>query len=500
MPMPTIPFVYDMSEITCRARCPACADRTQHVFLLGANRWQCQRCPPPMTASQRLAATQAMLDDTKENLEGCQKNCADLAVRATKAEAEVARLREALEQVRACANAIQESPTLKEFDRYVGDPLRRVVDAALGPPPPAEQVKGPRLRTIEEQHAAHLTALAEMSEADAGSTSAAGGQVQEMKASSGRECSCGDPVCDGPKPAPARRWAVVAKGAVRDAQGRWPSYADRAMAERVAHGLCGTVVEVDENGTRTSFARGKADRRRAAHAMGADASLPPPPFRVGEPNPGHPRVGVSIVHDLKIWPDFFDAVVDGRKPFELRRNDRGYQVGEVLRLREWRPFQGDYTGREVERVITYVSQQGAPFLQPGFVALGLREPPVAVSALSISDLAGPGAELIDTTGTAKLDPGQQKRFDEIKGKEIASRGAAGVTTFAGRYGEPCPRCNETKVEPERWMLKRSDGTLNGGLGGEGWDDFGLANDAANEARTDVVPVYRAGTRWAEMKP
>lgn len=39
-------------------------------------------------------------------------------------------------------------------------------------------------------------------------------------------------------------------------------------------------------------------------------------------------------HDLKILSPYFIAVEDGSKPFEVRRNDRNYQVGDTLLLRE----------------------------------------------------------------------------------------------------------------------------------------------------------------------
>lgn len=42
-------------------------------------------------------------------------------------------------------------------------------------------------------------------------------------------------------------------------------------------------------------------------------------------------------HVLKTWPGPFAAVRDGLKTFEWRRDDRGYEVGDVLRLREWDP-------------------------------------------------------------------------------------------------------------------------------------------------------------------
>jgi hypothetical protein len=41
-------------------------------------------------------------------------------------------------------------------------------------------------------------------------------------------------------------------------------------------------------------------------------------------------------HELKTDPEAFDAVASGAKTFELRRNDRDYQVGDVLVLKRTR--------------------------------------------------------------------------------------------------------------------------------------------------------------------
>ncbi len=59
-------------------------------------------------------------------------------------------------------------------------------------------------------------------------------------------------------------------------------------------------------------------------------------------------------HELKCWPEYFTALVDGTKTFEYRRNDRGFRVGDVLHLREWDSITGHYTGREMRRHVTYV--------------------------------------------------------------------------------------------------------------------------------------------------
>lgn len=43
------------------------------------------------------------------------------------------------------------------------------------------------------------------------------------------------------------------------------------------------------------------------------------------------------VHELKIWPQFYSRVANGSKTFEIRNNDRNYQAGDKVILREWDP-------------------------------------------------------------------------------------------------------------------------------------------------------------------
>lgn len=66
------------------------------------------------------------------------------------------------------------------------------------------------------------------------------------------------------------------------------------------------------------------------------------------------------IHDLKSKPEFFLAVLDGQKVFEVRQNDRDFQVGDRVFLREWTteifgPQREAYTGRWIEVRITYVT-------------------------------------------------------------------------------------------------------------------------------------------------
>ncbi len=76
-------------------------------------------------------------------------------------------------------------------------------------------------------------------------------------------------------------------------------------------------------------------------------------------------------HDLKCWPEHFEPVSRGVKTVELRRNDRNYQVGGYLWLREWEPLENAYTGRSAHALITHIVS-GGEWLTPGYVALSIR--------------------------------------------------------------------------------------------------------------------------------
>lgn len=76
------------------------------------------------------------------------------------------------------------------------------------------------------------------------------------------------------------------------------------------------------------------------------------PFLRGGPTGG----GKS--HNLKAHPKPFCAVMEGRKPYEIRLNDRDFQVGDWLVLNEWDPDTERFTGRWLSRIVTYMTNGG----------------------------------------------------------------------------------------------------------------------------------------------
>lgn len=80
----------------------------------------------------------------------------------------------------------------------------------------------------------------------------------------------------------------------------------------------------------------------------------------------------TINHELKTWPEYFQAVWDGIKPFDLRKNDRDYKIGDLLLLKEWSPQTESYTGRHIGCTISYVLLGGVFGLPTDMCILGIR--------------------------------------------------------------------------------------------------------------------------------
>lgn len=70
----------------------------------------------------------------------------------------------------------------------------------------------------------------------------------------------------------------------------------------------------------------------------------------------------------KILPEYFRAVRDREKNFELREDEDDIRVGDLLILQEW---DGVYTGNYVRRYVKYVLRDASGFgLDPGHCIIG----------------------------------------------------------------------------------------------------------------------------------
>ena len=88
------------------------------------------------------------------------------------------------------------------------------------------------------------------------------------------------------------------------------------------------------------------------------------------------------VHELKTLAPYWDAVASGAKPFEVRRDDRGFQRGDILKLhrmcpdtnRHYDTVPGSrFTRRTLTKRITYVLTGGHFGIEAGYVVLGLAD-------------------------------------------------------------------------------------------------------------------------------
>lgn len=76
-----------------------------------------------------------------------------------------------------------------------------------------------------------------------------------------------------------------------------------------------------------------------------------------------------MIHELKIDKQYFDAVIENKKTFEVRKNDRDFHVGDFLALNEM--FEGAYTGRSVLTLVRYILDE-PEYCKDGFITMGIK--------------------------------------------------------------------------------------------------------------------------------
>lgn len=117
------------------------------------------------------------------------------------------------------------------------------------------------------------------------------------------------------------------------------------------------------------------------------------------------RVREAREHELKVWPQDFAALADGRKTFEWRQDDRGFAEGDTLWLREWSPGnahrgeEAGYSGRELRRTISYILR--ARFGMPEHyvvMALAPVESAAEIAALKADIAALPSIRIVNHGG------------------------------------------------------------------------------------------------------
>lgn len=77
-------------------------------------------------------------------------------------------------------------------------------------------------------------------------------------------------------------------------------------------------------------------------------------------------------HLVKCWPEYFDAMAAGVKTFDVRYDDRHYQVGDLIIQRRWNRVTQTDDGDTLGQEITYILRDAEQFgVAEGYVVLGV---------------------------------------------------------------------------------------------------------------------------------
>lgn len=85
---------------------------------------------------------------------------------------------------------------------------------------------------------------------------------------------------------------------------------------------------------------------------------------------GYVCVEEKKTHTLKIYSEFFEALKEGKKTFEIRENDRDFRVGDILKLAVFSEKRLLFTSEFIYFEITYITSYQQ---KDGYVVLGIKE-------------------------------------------------------------------------------------------------------------------------------
>jgi len=80
-------------------------------------------------------------------------------------------------------------------------------------------------------------------------------------------------------------------------------------------------------------------------------------------------------HKLKTHVEYYQKVVSGEKDWELRLNDRNFEIGDQLILEEYDNDKKEYTGYSTSRIVTYMLKDAEHFgLMNGYCIMSFLHP------------------------------------------------------------------------------------------------------------------------------
>ena len=82
---------------------------------------------------------------------------------------------------------------------------------------------------------------------------------------------------------------------------------------------------------------------------------------------------MNTIHKLKCCPEYFKAIVEGRKTFEFRKDDgRNFQVDDLIILKEFIPDTDTYTKEVFTVKVVYMLKGGNFGFPEGYCVMGIK--------------------------------------------------------------------------------------------------------------------------------
>lgn len=78
-----------------------------------------------------------------------------------------------------------------------------------------------------------------------------------------------------------------------------------------------------------------------------------------------------MIHQLKLQTTYFSDVLSGKKTFEIRKNDRGFQEQDLLALNEFDAEKECYTGRSCLVYVDYILDD-EEYTNRGYVVMSIK--------------------------------------------------------------------------------------------------------------------------------
>lgn len=78
-----------------------------------------------------------------------------------------------------------------------------------------------------------------------------------------------------------------------------------------------------------------------------------------------------MIHELKILPNYYNDIKEGKKTFELVKNNGRFEINDIIILQEYENSIG-YTGRKIIKELSYIFKADGQGLSEEFCILGFK--------------------------------------------------------------------------------------------------------------------------------